>query len=297
MQISLGTLGRIAAITTCLIAGSHATARADLSACGEVDVQANAQCVVVPPSAQCQTMCTPISVKAACSAQLAVDCDAQCSKLPSVDCYGSCEAGCVADCTVDPGKFECAVDCRADCSGHCAASCSAKSDKSGCMASCSGACSVGCDKQCNVQPPSATCDARCKASCQGSCKVDTNVDCQVDCQAKGYAKCEAEVTGGCKARCTSTKGALFCDGNFVDTGDKLQECVDALKAVLDVKVTASSSGSSDCAGGTCNAQGEAGVSSSCSVAHLGSAHTPRASLYGLASLLVLGLFMRRRRAA
>jgi MYXO-CTERM domain-containing protein len=164
------------------------------------------------------------------------------------------------------------------------------------MASCSGACSVGCDKQCNIEPPTATCDARCKASCQGSCKVETNIQCQVDCQAKGYAKCEAEVTGGCKARCMANEGALFCDGNFVDTGDKLEECVDALKAVLDAKVMTSSSGSADCAGGACNAEGEASVSSSCSVAQVGADPAKRTGLVALGSLLVLGLFFWRRRA-
>lgn len=295
MQIKLSTLGQVFAIAAGLVAGIHTTARADLTACGEIDVQANAQCVIVPPSAQCQAMCTPVTVRAACGAQLALDCDAECSELPSVDCYASCEAGCVADCMVDPGKFECAVDCRAECNGSCEASCAASSDKARCMASCSGACSVGCDKRCDVELPSASCDAQCEASCQGSCDVKTNLDCQIDCQAKGYAACEAEVTGGCEARCTSQKGALFCDGQFVDTGDKLEECVAALKAILNAHVMASSSGSADCVEGTCTAQGEAKVSSDCSVASVGGRDaSPLACLGGL-SLVGVGLVLRRRK--
>ncbi|HET8936147.1 MAG TPA: hypothetical protein VFN67_22035 [Polyangiales bacterium] len=293
MHISLGTLGRVTALSAALICFSHATARADLSACGAIDVRANAQCVVVPPTAECKAMCKPINVRASCSAKLAVDCDASCTELPSVDCNVSCEAGCRGKCMVDPGKFECAVDCRATCNGSCEASCAARPDKSGCMASCSGACSVGCDNKCDVELPSASCDAECKASCDGSCDVKTNIDCQVDCQAKGYARCEAEVTGGCMARCDTTEGALFCDGQFVDTGDKLKECRAALEAILNAKVTASSSGSSDCEGGTCSAMGKASVSSDCSVARPGD----RGSLFGALSVLGLGLglVVRRRK--
>jgi hypothetical protein len=297
MQISPGTLGRIAALGVGFLCLSHVTARAqELSACGEVNVQAEAVCTVVPPSAECKTMCTPVSVRAACSAKLAVDCDAQC-ELPSVNCDVSCQAGCTGKCTVDPGKFNCSVDCRADCSADCEASCSSNSDKTHCMASCSGACSVGCDKRCDVEPPSASCDARCKASCEGSCQVKTNLNCQIDCQADGYVKCEADVTGGCKTRCDAKEGALFCDGQFVDTGDKLQECTDALKKFLNAHVMASSSGDSSCENGTCMAEGKAAVSSDCTVANVGSASKARAGLFGILSLLGIGLVLRRRRAS
>lgn len=279
MPPSLSTLIRLAVVSAFCLVTIQSTARADLGACGEVDVRANAECTVVPPSAQCETMCTPISVRAACSAKLAASCDAECTKLPSVDCNASCQAGCKGDCTIDPGKFDCRVDCQADCDGRCTAGCSTKSDKTKCMASCSGACSTSCDKQCDVQLPSANCDAVCKASCDGSCRVDTNLDCQIDCQAKGYLKCEADVTGGCKTRCKTKEGALFCDGNFVDTGDKLQECADALRDVLNAHVMASSSGSSGCDGGVCAAKGEAEVSSDCAVAAVGGRHSQTGALW------------------
>lgn len=259
----------MALLAACCVTAWQNTARADLSACGQVDVRANAECTVIPPSAQCETMCTPVSVRATCSAKLAASCDAECTKLPSVDCNVSCQAGCKGDCTIDPGKFDCRVDCQADCDGRCMAGCSSNGDKTKCMASCSGACSASCDKQCDVKLPSADCDAECKASCDGSCRVDTNLDCQIDCQAKGYVKCEADVTGGCKTRCKSQEGALFCDGNFVDTGDKLQECADALRDALNAHVQASSSGSSGCDAGVCSAKGKAEVSSDCSVAAVG----------------------------
>ena len=265
----------------------------DLNACGEIDLRAKAQCTVVPPSAQCETMCTPITVRAACSAKLAASCDPQCSKLPSASCNVDCEAGCKVDCMANPGKFDCKVDCQADCDGRCAASCSSKGNKTECMASCQGSCSVSCDKQCDVQLPSASCDAECKASCDGSCKVDTNIDCQLDCQAKGYVKCEADVTGGCKTRCKAKEGALFCDGNFVDTGDKLAECKDALVNLLQASVKASGSSSSDCTGDTCSASAKGSVSSDCSVSDVGvrSSFLPGLSVLALACLL---RFRRRR---
>jgi hypothetical protein len=264
-----------------------AQADADLGACGQIDLRAQAQCTVVPPSAQCETMCTPVSVRASCSAKLAASCDGQCSQLPSVDCNTKCTAGCKADCMLDPGKFDCKVDCQTDCDGQCAAGCSSKSNKTECMASCSGACSVSCDKQCDVQLPKADCDAECKASCDGSCKVNTNLDCQIECQAKGYVKCEADVTGGCKTRCQSKEGALFCDGNFVDTGDKLQDCVEGLKAVLDAHVMASGTSSSSCTGDACMASAKGKVSTNCSVSHLGerASAAPGFLLLGLAALL------------
>jgi hypothetical protein len=248
------------------IAGAPTTARADLSDCGDISLEANAECTVIPPSATCQAMCTPISVRAACSAQLAADCEAGCDKLPSVDCSGRCVAECTGDCTVDPGKFDCEGACRVDCNGQCAAKCKADSDSAGCMAQCEGACGVSCRGSCDVAPPSASCDAKCEAGCEGSCKVDTNIDCQLECQTKGYAKCEADIQGSCKARCKADEGALFCDGQFVDNGDNLQMCIDALKAAFNAKVTvrAESEGESGCDGGTCGARGAAKVSSNCS---------------------------------
>ena len=294
MHNALGTLGRVTALAAGLICFSHATAHADLSACGDIDVRANAQCEVVLPKAECQARCTPINVRAACSAKLAVACDASCNELPSIDCNASCEADCRGRCMVDPGKFDCAVDCRATCNGSCEASCAARADKAGCMASCSGACSVGCDKKCDVELPSASCDVECEASCQGSCDVKTNIDCQVDCQAKGYVRCEADVTGGCMARCDTEKGTLFCDGQFVDTGDKLEECTAALKAILNAKVTASSSGSSECDDDSCRAEGKASVSSDCSVARPG-ARGSLVAVIGLGLTLAFGLGRRRTR--
>ena len=65
-------------------------------------------------------------------------------------------------------------------------------------------------------------------SLDGSCTAKANVDCDVSCQATGYANCEAMLTGGCQAQCTTPQGALFCDGQYVDTGNNLQQCISTI---------------------------------------------------------------------
>ena len=99
------------------------------------------------------------------------------------------------------------------------------------------------------------------------------------------------MTGGCKARCKTNQGALFCDGNYIDTGNKLQECVDALKSTLEAHVMAAGSGSASCDAGSCSAKGAASVKTNCSVADAGVAGSP---LSGVLLLLGFGVVVRRR---
>lgn len=275
-----------------LCASARAQAGAGLDACGNIYVEAQAECEVVPPGAQCEAMCVPVSVEAICAVDLAVDCRAGCNKLPSASCTGGCQADCEADCRVDPGKFDCQANCGAECAGDCSGRCSTASNKSQCMASCEGSCSASCDAACNVRAPSADCTARCQASCSGACEVDPNFDCQLDCQTRGRAACEARLEGGCKVKCKQQQGALFCDGQFVDHGDNLQQCIDALRAELAAHVMGEASGSSSCSGGTCTATGQAKVSSDCSVSNPGA---PQSFLGWLLPLAALGLLIHRQR--
>lgn len=285
--ITLAALGTLAGVM------GAAPARADLADCGNIYVEADASCEVIPPSASCEAMCTPISVRAACSAQLAVDCDAGCDELPSIECRGSCTASCEGQCEVDPGKFDCEAACGADCSGRCEASCAGSAGGGNCMAACMGSCGASCQASCDIEAPSASCEARCEAGCEGSCKVDTNIDCQVDCQAKGYAKCEAEIQGGCEVECESDEGALFCAGQYVDHGDNLQQCIDTLKAI-NIRVEGESSGDADCEGASCRAEGQARVSSDCSTTTPGT----RANLWAMFALVaaMLAYMLRTRRS-
>lgn len=280
-------LPQLAAATFALLTmpAHYVYAQSGLDACGDIHVEADAQCEVVPPSAECEGMCTDVSVHAACSAKLVAQCDGGCNELPSVDCNVDCKAGCTASCEVDPGKFDCRGSCEADCSGRCEGGCAASSNKAECMASCEGSCSASCEGKCDVELPEADCEGKCSASCDGSCEVDANLDCQVKCQADARGDCELDVQGSCEVQCKADEGALFCDGNYVDHGNNLEQCLDALRN-LEVRVEAM---------GEVHASGSA--SSDCSVVRAGS---QRADAFGwaLCSALV-GLCLRRgkRRAA
>jgi hypothetical protein len=266
---------------------------AGLEACGNVFVEAQAECVVIPPGADCEAMCEPVSVEAACAVELAADCRARCDELPSVSCTADCRADCEADCTVDPGKFDCETACGVDCSGNCAGQCRNSSNRTDCELSCEGSCSASCESRCEVEPASASCEARCDASCEGSCEVDTNLDCQLDCQADGRAECLVDIEGGCEVQCESREGALFCNGQYVDYGNNLDACLQALQAALNVRVEAS--GESNCEGNTCTASGRAKVNSDCSVALPGATPGRSAAAWLLPLGLCIGLLGFRRR--
>jgi hypothetical protein len=264
-------------------------AYAGIDACGDIDVRASATCKV-ETSGGCTAQCTPLSFEASCAAKLDVQCKGQCNASATVDCQGSCKADCSGKCSADPGSLDCSANCQASCEGDCSGKCSSSGNQSECEASCKGSCSSSCSAQCTGTPPSATCDAKCDASCKGSCSAEANVDCQISCQSKGYASCKADLQGGCTAKCSQPSGALFCDGQYVDTGDNLQKCIDALNAILNVKVSAS--GSAECSGNECSAQGKA--SASCNAAP---SEAPTANTWLLAGLgAIVSVVVRRRKS-
>jgi MYXO-CTERM domain-containing protein len=230
---------------------------AGVEACGDIHVEANAQCEV-RGGIECEASCEPVSFQAQCAARLAIDCQGECNAELNADCAVDCSAGCLAECEVEPGEFSCEGSCVADCSGSCDARCADNE----CRAQCEGACEAECDASCNVDPPEANCEAQCTASCEGSCSAEANIDCQIECQNNSFASCEAELQGGCEAECQTEEGALFCDGQYVDHGGNLDECVAALRALFDIEVDGYAEGR--CEGNRC--EGSAGGSISCAVA-------------------------------
>lgn len=259
-------------------------AQAGLADCGNIDVKANAQCEVFVEGG-CTAKCEPVSFTAACQGQCSGSCTAQASASCTADCSGSCSG----ECNANPGNYSCSASCEADCSGSCGGSCSGKANAAECQASCKATCQGECGASCEGTPPSATCEAKCDASCQGSCKGEANIDCQASCQGS----CSANLQGGCKARCESPDGALFCNGQYVDTGDHLDKCIAALEATLQIKVKGYARGDAECSGGSCTAEAEAGVSCALSP----QSHTGRMGYAVAGTLVALGaLFARRRRA-
>ncbi|MGC4095152.1 MAG: hypothetical protein QM756_45985 [Polyangiaceae bacterium] len=265
-------------------------AHAGLAACNNINVEASSTCEVTPPSVDCTAACTPITFEAACSAELEVSCDGECTVNASATCTGSCDATCEASCTGTPATFDCKADCSLRAQASCEGNCTSAANKTQCKAACKATASADCDAECKVTPPTATCMAKCQASCKGSCHAEANAKCQVDCQTKGYATCEAKLQGHCDVDCKSTgSGALYCDGQYIDHGGNLDECIKSINAVVTVDVK----GSSSCSGNTCQAEGSA--EASCTVARvLGSGAGANGGYVALLAGIV-GLAARRRR--
>ena len=278
----------------CLVVPLLATspARAGLEACGDIHVEANAQCKV-EVSGGCVAKCTPISFYAACSAEGYATCEGDCD-LPSVECDASCEGSCQAECDTNE-NFSCEGNCTGSCDADCSGQCSAAGNKGECEAQCKATCKGECEGSCNGAP--VECDGQCKGSCEGSCKAKTNMSCQVECQGELSASCQSKLEGGCKVACESPEGALFCNGQYVDHGGNMKDCIAALNAMLTVKVDASATGSIECSGGSCEAEGEAEAGCSMSVANQPSdGSTPYAiGLLGALGALVFGRSRRRQK--
>lgn len=254
-----------------------------LSACGDIRLPAQARCEFVPPSLQCDAECVPVTFQAACEAKLSVSCGGQCSADVQAGCDVACQADCAGDCSVNPGEFSCQGQCELSCEGDCDVSCAADSNSASCKGKCEAACTAGCEGECNVVPPSASCDVKCEAGCQGSCEARANLDCNIDCQADGFASCEANLKGGCELACQGDKGALFCEGQYVDPREDIESCVNALRDALGIEVEGYANADASCSGGSCTAEAEAGIS--CSVARPGAGQGTQ----GGAGLLVLAL--------
>jgi len=265
---------------------------ASLADCGNIDVNANATCNVMAEGGCTAADCQPL----ACSATLYADCKGNC-QVPDVTCEGSCQGTCETNCTAK-GSIDCRADCQGrcgvDCSGKCTTQCASDANKSTCEANCKGTCKASCQGECNakceVVPPSATCQAQCQGSCKGSCTATGNLGCQMTCRTKGEASC----TGGCEVACTQPRGAIFCDGQFIDAGNNAQSCITALTDVIKatVNLDATASGSASCSNGSCEAQGEAKASASCAMAP---AYSDRGSWFGFGLLGVVTAGLVRRR--
>jgi hypothetical protein len=250
-------------------------AHAGLEACGNINVKADAKCEVQVEGG-CTAKCTPVSFQAACEGQAVVKCDGECKGSIEASCTTSCKADCTASCTADPGSYDCTGKCEgscgADCDAQCAGQASGGTASGSCKASCQANCNAKCSASCTGTPPSATCDAKCSASCSGKCQAKATGSCQVACQANfDDVKCKADLKGGCDVQCKDPDGAIFCDGQYVDSGGNLAKCADALNAILNLKFEAS--GSAECSNGQCTAEGSASASA-CSTTSEGQGHTP-----------------------
>lgn len=220
-----------------------------LDACGDIFVEAGANCEVLVEGG-CKTQCEPAAFTAVCAAEGSLSCSGDCNVEADVGCTGSCQTSCEAECNVEPATFDCQGTCEGSCSGDCSARCDGSSNRAECEGSCKATCSAECDASCTVEPGQADCTAQCMGSCSGECRADVNMDCQIDCQSDLYAECKVDFQGGCETQCESPSGAIFCDGQFIETSN-IDTCVDALRDLLNASVEfeaeASGSASLSCA--------------------------------------------------
>jgi MYXO-CTERM domain-containing protein len=274
----------LTALALCAPLAYASTAHAGVEACGNIHVEANATCEVRTGIA-CEGSCEPLNLKAQCAANLYPQCSGQCSGQLEAECQGTCEGSCVGECEAEPGTFDCQGSCFADCDAQARASCSDNECLASAQATCEGECQVSCD----ATPAMATCEVECQGVCEGSCTGQANLDCQIECQRPLYVDCEATLTGGCRAECQTEDGALFCDGQYVDHGGNLAECVSSLRALFGIEVTGYAEGS--CSGNMCS--GEAGFACTCTADpdHRGR----NVALLTFGALFVFGVARRRLR--
>ena len=268
-------------------------AHASIAACGNLDVDASASCELKVKD--CDVSCSPVSVEAVCAVQGEATCEGSCPQVPSVTCTGSCEGTCAADCKVKPAEYDCSTKCNADASAKCDAQCNASNDKAHCQASCKATFSANCDTSCTGHEGSVDCDAVCKGRCEGSCTAQTKLECQVSCQSNLSAACETKVQGGCQADCSNPKGALFCNGQYVDHNGTVDDCVNAIENLFPtITITASGSSSGDCSNNTCSGQAEGSASANCAFSPRSASGSDLAG--GFALFAAVGaVCMRRRR--
>ncbi|NUP13728.1 MAG: hypothetical protein HOW73_47435 [Polyangiaceae bacterium] len=280
-----GLLAATFGLGAMLVATQQAHA-GDLDACGDFffDPGGDVECEVVVEGG-CEVNCEPVAFQVECSAELYVGCEGECNVDIDVGCTAECEGGCTAEC--EGGEFDCEAYCEGNCYADCDAQCSGDSNSAQCRASCEAGCNAECGASCDIEAPE--CEAQCQASCSGECHAEANAECQISCQAEGYVDCEAELQGGCEAACQEPEGAIFCDGQWVNTDD-LDACAAAIQDAFDIEVTGYADAS--CDGNSCTA--EAGCTADCAMA------PPRSADYtigmmGLGAATVGLAFMRRRR--
>ncbi|MDD9945260.1 MAG: hypothetical protein OXU20_29725 [Myxococcales bacterium] len=209
-----------------LVGTAHVrTARAGVPECGGVRLEDAGGCEV-KGSAQCTGGCSQLGIyKKACATKLHTRCREECTLSPMPTCTDDCTETCQQRC--DAGEdIKCIHNCFRECSGSCTLSCEGAEDVDTCMASCEATCDGECDVQC-APLVSGSCYEHCIECCGGSCGAQANMECQTSCQEVEFEECEHEFRVECDASC-EVDGALFCDGEYVLSGDQMPGCVEAL---------------------------------------------------------------------
>lgn len=221
---------------TALLAAEGQARAQTAEACNNVEVSGDEQCTVLVEN-ECTTQCEPASFVLACDGQ----CEGVCTETATQSCVEECDTTCVEECEVDPGSFSCTLTCSSDCESACSVECQASEDAAGCQAECAASCESECEASCELVPPEATCETVCATCCETSCTVSRNALCKVDCEAE----CAGELETTCTTRCEQSDGQVFCDGQYIDAGEEIEECIDYLGS-LDIDVDGWARGDAEC---------------------------------------------------
>lgn len=270
-------------------------ARADLEACGGVYLNADASCEFLPKET-CTTKCEDVAMETSCAARLYTGCEAECTATAEVTCITGCTSDCTPTCETLEGEPEppnarglCMSSCQQDCSDACAGN----DDAGECRSSCAHNCGEVCEHRCEGDD-SPTCEPRCDVACDGSCTAKASATCQVSCQSTQFTTCKTELVQRCEEECTTTGGALFCEGQFLAVTD-LQACADELRAELAIDVTIDLEVDVECDSASCEVDGKANADGDAKGGCLSTIDT-RGGLGGtLMALGIVGLHLVRRR--
>lgn len=204
---------------------SATDARAGIPECGGLRLESVGSCEI-RGDLDCSASCEDLGIyKKACATKLHTVCRDVCTLDPEPTCTDECTEQCSQDC--DRGvNVICIHNCFGECAGSCSASCEGADDVTQCMATCEATCDGECDIQCEAVVE-GSCYQHCIECCGGSCGAQANMTCQQSCQEEEFETCEYEFRAECEGSCTGD-GALFCDGEYVLSGEQMGPCFDAL---------------------------------------------------------------------
>ncbi len=257
------------------IALAPSSAQAGIPECGNLRLEDVGSCEI-KGDIECSAGCEELGVyKKACATKLHTVCRDECTLDPEPTCEDECTTMCTEQCDLGI-NITCQHNCFGECAGVCNTECADANDPSTCIASCEATCDGECDIQC-APLVEGSCYEHCIECCGGSCGAQANMTCQTSCQEEEFETCEYEFRADCMASC-SGDGALFCDGEYVLSGEDIGACVNALIAqgieAIDLRVDINA----EISGGFCTVapEGNGGAA-------------------GLALLGLVGLATRRRR--
>jgi len=263
-----------------------APAQAGVPECGNLRLEDVGNCELAG-EVSCTAGCDNLGVyKKACATQLYTVCSEECTFTGDVTCTDECTGICTESC--DRGEnVICIHNCFGECTIDCDARCEGAEDDAQCHATCEANCDAECDITCKPLVD-GDCYKHCVECCGGSCTASANLDCQTTCQDEEFESCEYELKADCHGSCEG-EGALFCDGEYVLSGNEVDDCIAALVAIGLEDIEAEAEGRIDLDEGIAEGSASAG----CSVG-LGGSPAGGALMAGLGCLLLL---RRRRRSA